>query len=110
MFKLTLYFTWLAFFYIINKENVLPTYTFKDITTEEQERFEISMRIAELDDYKLANPHLQQVITSAPSIGDAHRLGRIKPDNGFRDVLRKVKEHHPGSRKKDGAKNTINTW
>lgn len=86
----------------------MPTYTFKDTNTEE--RFEISMRIAELDDYKLQNPHLTQLITGAPSIGDAHRLGRIKPDAGFRDVLNKVKEHHPGSRFKDGAKNTINTW
>ena len=88
----------------------MPLYTFTDTTDINKERFEISMRIAELDEYKLANPQMKQLIVSAPSIGDAHRLGLKKPDDGFRDVLRNVKEHHPGSRKKDGAKNTINTW
>ena len=99
------------FLYYLTGE-CMPNYTFLDttITDTTANRFDISMRISELDDYKLKNPHLKQLIVSAPSIGDAHRLGRIKPDEGFSDVLRNVKEHHPCSRQKDGAKNTINTW
>ena len=78
----------------------MPTYTFKDTNTEE--RIEVSMRIAELDEYKLKNPHLLQQIVGAPSIGDSYRLGRHKPDDGFRDVLRNVQHHH--------KKDSINTW
>jgi hypothetical protein len=78
----------------------LPNYTFKNTNTNET--FDVSMRIAELDQYKLDNPHLSQLIVRAPSIGDAHRLGRLKPDDGFRDVLRNVKHHH--------KKDNINTW
>tara|TARA_B110000977_G_scaffold129766_1_gene165501 strand:+ start:934 stop:1182 length:249 start_codon:yes stop_codon:yes gene_type:complete len=82
----------------------MPLYTFQDtrITDKDNDRIEISMRISELDDFKLNNPHMLQKITGAPSIGDAHRLGRYKPDDGFRDVLRNVKHHH--------KKNNINTW
>ena len=74
----------------------MPIYTFQDSTIEDKsnDRIELSMRIAELDDFKLNNPHLKQLIVSPPSIGDAHRLGLIKPDEGFRDVLRNVKHHH----------------
>jgi hypothetical protein len=78
----------------------LPNYTFKNTNTNET--FDVSMRIAELDQYKLDNPHLSQLIVRAPAIGDAHRLGRLKPDDGFRDVLRNVKHHH--------KKDNINTW
>jgi hypothetical protein len=93
----------------------MPIYTFQDTNVtndplDKNSRVEISMRISELDNFKLENPHMKQLIVSAPSIGDSHRLGRIKPDEGFRDVLKNVKAHHPSSRKKDGAKNTINTW
>lgn len=78
----------------------MPNYTFKNTNTNET--FDVSMRIAELDQYKLDNPHLSQLIVRAPAIGDAHRLGRLKPDDGFRDVLRNVKHHH--------KKDNINTW
>jgi hypothetical protein len=60
------------------------------------------MRISELDEFKLQNPHLTQLIVGAPSIGDPVRLGRVKPDAGFRDVLKNVQHHH--------KKDNINTW
>jgi len=78
----------------------LPTYTFENIETKE--RFEESMRISELDEFKKNNPNLRQVIVGAPSIGDPARLGLVKPDDGFRDVLKNVKHHH--------KKDNINTW
>ena len=78
----------------------MPTYTFEN--TKTKEFIEVSMKIADLDQYKLDNPHMQQRIVRPPSIGDAHRLGLKKPDDGFRDVLRNVQHHH--------KKDNINTW
>lgn len=78
----------------------MPTYTFEDTNTGQRE--EHTMRISELDSFKEQNPHLKQLIVGAPSIGDSYRLGRHKPDDGFRDVLKNVKHHH--------KKDNINTW
>lgn len=78
----------------------MPTYTFEDTNTGE--RIEQFMKISELDPFREANPHLKSIITGAPSIGDPHRLGLKKPDDGFRDVLRNVQHHH--------KKDNINTW
>ncbi len=79
----------------------MPTYTFRD-ENNNQQVIEKSMRISELDEFKLQNPHLTQLIVGAPSIGDPVRLGRVKPDAGFRDVLKNVQHHH--------KKDNINTW
>jgi len=78
----------------------MPTYTFQDVNTGDI--IEESMKISELDEFKQNNPHLKQKIVGAPSIGDPARLGRMKPDDGFRDVLRNVQHHH--------KKDSINTW
>ena len=78
----------------------MPTYTFQDVNTGDI--IEESMKISELDEFKQNNPHLKQKIVGAPSIGDPARLGRMKPDDGFRDVLRNVQHHH--------KKDNINTW
>jgi len=85
----------------------MPTYTFEDVNTGEQ--FEKTMKIAELDEYREQNPHLKTIITGAPAIGDVVRLGIKKPDDGFRDVLKEVKSHHPGQRI-GKIKNTINDF
>jgi len=61
------------------------------------------MPISELDNFKQINPHLEQRIKTAPALADPMRLGLRKPDNGFREVLQRVK-------KASGKKNTINTW
>ena len=73
----------------------MPYYIFRDINTEET--FEKLMKISELDQYKLDNPHLQTV-PQAPGFSDPVRLGRLKPSEGFRDVLQKVKQGSPRSR------------
>jgi len=73
----------------------MPYYIFRDINTEET--FEKLMKISELDQYKLDNPHLQTV-PQAPGFSDPVRLGRMKPSDGFRDVLQKVKQGSPRSR------------
>ena len=78
----------------------MPSYTFKNMNTGEI--VELSMKIAERDQFVLDNPHLQQQIVGAPMIGDPTRLGLRKPDDGFRDVLKNVQHHH--------KKDNINTW
>ena len=83
----------------------MPNYTFRNNETDEV--FDITMSISERDQYVQDNPHLTQLITGAPSIGDSVRLGLKKPDDGFRDVLRNIKSHHPGSR---STKSTINDF
>jgi hypothetical protein len=78
----------------------MPSYTFEDTNTGEI--IDKTMKIAELDTFKLENPHLLQRIFRAPALGDPTRLGIRKPDDGFRDVLKNVKHHH--------KKDNINTW
>lgn len=86
----------------------MPTYTFEN--TENGERFDKILSMAERQEYLEKHPNIKQLIVSPPSIGDSVRLGLRKPDDSFRDVLKNVKKHHPGSIKKDGTKNKINTW
>ena len=78
----------------------MPKYHFKDVNTGEVQ--ELWMKISERDQFVLDNPHLQQQIVGAPALGDPHRLGLKKPDDGFRDVLKNVQHHH--------KKDNINTW
>jgi hypothetical protein len=82
----------------------VPTYTFLNTNTGEQ-LTEI-MSIAEREEYLASNPHIQQQIVSAPSLGDSIRLGLKKPDNGFRDRLREIKKAHS----KGLTKSTVNTF
>lgn len=79
----------------------MANYTFYN--TQSKKEFDISMPISELDTYKENNPHLQQLIVSAPALADPTRLGIMKPDSGFRDVLKRIN-------KASGRKSKINTW
>ena len=68
----------------------MPTYNFRNLETGEET--EIMMKISELDDFKEKNPQLQQYITKAPSIGDAHRLGVVKTPDSFNSLLKHIKK------------------
>lgn len=70
----------------------MPIYNFRNLETGE-ETTEL-MKISELDEFKKNNPHLQQFLTGAPSLGDSVRLGLRKHDDGFNDVLKNIKSHH----------------
>ena len=69
----------------------MPIYSIRDNTTNEE--FEVTMKFSELENYLKDNPHLQQIFNRFPGLGDSVRLGIRKPDDGFRDVLRKAKIH-----------------
>lgn len=71
----------------------MPTYTFEDTNTGDV--YEMTMRIAERDDFVKDNPHMKQLITGAPMVVSGS--GGIKTDNGFKEVLSKAAESHPNS-------------
>jgi hypothetical protein len=66
----------------------MPTYIFHNTETDEQ--WEQIMKIAEMESFMEANPHVKQVPCFG-GIGDSVRLGKKKPDEGFRDILRQIK-------------------
>jgi hypothetical protein len=70
---------------------MMPIYSVRDNTTNEE--FEVNMKFSELESYLKENPHLQQIFNKFPALGDPVRLGLKKPDDGFRDVLKKAKIH-----------------
>ena len=69
----------------------MPTYSFKNIETNEE--FERILSMSERETYLEENPHVKQTIKKAPALGDSVRLGLRKPDQGFREVLQKAKVH-----------------
>lgn len=79
----------------------MPTYTFVNKKTKEVVDTKF-MSISEGEEYLKENPELE-ILPGAPSIGDSWRLGRIKPPDAFRDVLRRMK-------KIAGPKSDINTF
>lgn len=51
------------------------------------------MTIAEAEQYVRDNPQMDW-LCGAPLIGDPFRLGRMKPPEAFRDLLRNMKRKH----------------
>lgn len=82
----------------------MPSYTFKNLNTGEE--FTTVMSMSEREEYLKNNPHMQQVIHSAPALGDSIRMGLKKPDDGFRDRLREIKKAHS----RGFTKATVNTF
>jgi len=74
----------------------MATYTFKDITT--QELIDVVLDMNDYDEFKLLNPHLERyfdIESIPPVIGGFNYNSKI--DSGFKEVLSKVAEAHPGS-------------
>lgn len=77
----------------------MPRYEFIDKETGEESSEIMSWKL--LDQYLEDNPHLRQKLAT-PGFADPHRMGRIKPDDNFRDLLKETKKAHKGS--------TVNTF
>jgi hypothetical protein len=71
----------------------MPTYLFHD--TEENEYFEMKMKISEREQYLAENKHIQPILT-APAIVSGTGSSKKVPD-GFKDVLTKISDAHPSS-------------
>lgn len=78
----------------------MPKYAFTDTATGEE--FEQWMSMSELDDFLAEHTLVKQHVCCPATIS-----GRaMKPDNGFRDLLRDVKKKHS----KGVSRSTINTF
>jgi hypothetical protein len=79
----------------------MATYTFLNKNTNEIE--EHSMKISELDNFKLENPHLERYFAAEnlPVFGDGMRMntpGVGKADSTFEKyVINRIKESVPGN-------------
>lgn len=72
----------------------MPVYSFKDTNTNEV--FDIMMSISDLDAYKQQHPHHERYFDGTPSIVSGVSItGKL--DSGFKDVLSKISDAHPGS-------------
>ena len=80
----------------------MPTYEFKD--TETGETFEKILKISDRETYLQENPHIQQIHTTSRPVIEAGRLGRMKPDQGCRDLLSSMKNN------KSYTGNKSNDW
>ena len=72
----------------------MPRYDF--LNTETGEITEYSMSWKDLDKFQEDNPHLKQQINT-PQIVGGHG-DRVKTDDGFKEVLSKIGDAHPGSK------------
>lgn len=73
----------------------MPIYTFVNKDTSEE--YTLSMKISERDEYLEQNPHIEQLIVSAPAMLDAARLGITKVPSDFNNLMKKVKKANRGS-------------
>ena len=73
----------------------MPTYDFLNTETNEVE--EHFMTISAKEQYLKDNPHMKQTYTKVPSIVSGTISAGNVDNHGFKEVLQKVGEAHPGS-------------
>lgn len=78
----------------------MPIYTFKDRDTDEL--IELTLRIADYDNFLSSNPNLERYIDHVPGLVSG--VGGIKTDSGFKEVLSKISDAHPNSQLADRHK------
>lgn len=81
----------------------MPTYTFRDKNTGDV--FDKIMSYSAREQYVQENPNIE-VIIGAPPLVDPASAGRLKPDAGFRDVLKEIRSKHDAR----FTRSTINTF
>ena len=72
----------------------MPIYSFENIKTGKEYTEQMSM--SELDSYLKKNKNVRQVFTTLNIVGGVAGITH-KPDSGFKDVIQKIAEKHPGS-------------
>lgn len=82
----------------------MPSYCYKNLNTGDE--FTTVMSMAEREEYLKTNPHIQQQLIVAPTLGDSIRMGMVKPPDSFRDILREAKKKNS----KGLTRSTINTF
>lgn len=82
------------------RKSDMPTYTFRDTTTDEI--FDVIMSMKDLDAYKVENPTHERYFDEAPKVVSGSSSS-LKTDNGFKEVLSKIAEAHPNSELADNT-------
>lgn len=72
----------------------MPLYDFED--TKTGERFTEMLSISGRETYLKENPHIKQLILSAPSLVSGTDFNK-KMDNGWKENLSRIAEAHPNS-------------
>lgn len=70
----------------------MPTYSFRNNDTNDE--FEKSMSNSERELFLASNPNIVQIFKKFPGVVDSVRVGVRRPDDNFRDVLKKAKNAH----------------
>ena len=70
----------------------MPTYSFRNENTLEE--FEQIMSNSDRELFLEENPHIKQTFKRFPGVVDSVRVGVRRPDDNFRDVLKKAKNAH----------------
>lgn len=78
----------------------MPTYCFRNRETGEES--EVFMSMSALDQYKTDHPELEIIVGSSNIVSSVD----IKPDQGFRDVLKEMKKKYDAR----WTRSTINTF
>jgi hypothetical protein len=73
----------------------MPTYNFVD--TETGEEFELFMKWSGRETFLKENPHIQPILTAPAIVSSVAGMGLHRVPDGFKEVLSKVAEKHPGS-------------
>lgn len=71
----------------------MPTYSFIDTNTGEE--FDLLMKYSEREVYLKENSHIQPLITAAAIVRGVTTSNKVP--NGFKEVLSKISDAHPGS-------------
>jgi hypothetical protein len=83
----------------------MPTYDFENTKTGEV--FTDMMSIAEKEAYLKKNKHIKQMISKINISSGVMGVGQMKTDGGWKDMLSRIGDAHPGSKVHDiyGNKN-----
>ena len=73
----------------------MPTYNFVD--TETAEEFELFLKWSGRETFLKENPHIQPILTAPAIVSSVAGMGSHRVPDGFKEVLSKVAEKHPGS-------------
>ena len=73
----------------------MPTYEF--LNTETGEEFEVLMKISEREEFLKNNPHIQPILSAPALVSGVFTSKQNRVPDGFKEVLSKVAEAHPGS-------------
>ena len=73
----------------------MPAYSFRNNDTGEE--FDLTMKMAEREEFLNSNPHIQQIFTKFPGVVDPRVTGHQRHSDGFNDLLRNMAKHHYGN-------------